>query len=70
MKSIFKLLNIFALIIFTANVFAQQLPQYSDYMINYVALNPAAAGTSGCLMARIGYRSQWVGAAAAPAAAP
>jgi len=66
MKSIFKLLNIFALIIFTANVFAQQLPQYSDYMINYVALNPAAAGTTGCLMGRIGYRSQWVGAAAAP----
>ena len=66
MKSIIKLLNIFAFLILTTKVFAQQLPQYSDYMINYVALNPAAAGTPGCLMGRLGYRSQWVGAAAAP----
>ena|GEM_PF-191997 len=65
MKS--KLVQIIAVfLLINSVVFAQQLPQYSNYMLNYFALNPAAAGTPGCLIARLGYRSQWVGQQSAP----
>ena len=42
------------------------MPQYSDYMVNYFNLNPAAAGSPGCLIAKLGYRAQWVGLEGAP----
>jgi type IX secretion system PorP/SprF family membrane protein len=45
---------------------AQQLPQYSQYVLNYYALNPAAAGSYGCTDIRTGYRTQWVGFEGAP----
>ena len=63
-KNIIKLFTFILCV--SQTIQAQQLPQYSDYMINYVALNPAAAGTPGCLMAKLGYRSQWVGIQGAP----
>ena len=41
--------------------FAQQVPQYSNFLNNYFALNPALAGSNQCLNVKIGYRNQWVG---------
>jgi len=45
---------------------AQQLPQYTNYLLNYHALNPAAAGSNGCIDFKAGYRTQWVGFEGAP----
>lgn len=45
---------------------AQQDPQYTMYMFNQLALNPAYAGSRGCLSATAHYRIQWVGVAGAP----
>lgn len=48
------------------NVFSQQTPQYTNYILNYHALNPAASGTYGCADFKVGYRTQWVGFEGAP----
>ncbi len=40
---------------------AQQTTQYTNFMFNAFAINPANAGLKECLEARIGYRTQWVG---------
>ncbi|PHI21087.1 hypothetical protein CEQ90_05245 [Lewinellaceae bacterium SD302] len=40
---------------------AQQLPQYSLYMLDPVQLNPAAAGLENTLVATGAYRAQWTG---------
>ena len=45
--------------IFAAN--AQQNPQYTNFLFNSFAINPANAGLKKCLEARVGYRTQWVG---------
>jgi type IX secretion system PorP/SprF family membrane protein len=45
---------------------AQQIAQFSQYQLNYYALNPAAAGSYGCPDFRLGYRTQWVGFEGAP----
>jgi type IX secretion system PorP/SprF family membrane protein len=42
-------------------VFAQQDPQYSLYMFDKMALNPAAAGSKDALEATIISRAQWLG---------
>jgi type IX secretion system PorP/SprF family membrane protein len=41
--------------------YAQQPAQYSLYMLNPYAVNPAAAGLEKTLIATGGYRTQWVG---------
>jgi len=41
--------------------FAQQRPQYSQYMINPFLLNPAVSGTEDYADIRAGYRKQWTG---------
>ena len=46
--------------------FAQQVPQYSNFLNNYFALNPALAGSNQCLNVKIGHRNQWVGFSGAP----
>lgn len=45
---------------------AQQTAQFSQYQLNYYALNPAASGSYGCPDFRLGYRTQWVGFEGAP----
>ncbi len=47
-------------------VYAQQTPQYTQYLLNYMAINPAMAGMKKCVDVKIGYRSQWVGFEGAP----
>ncbi len=44
----------------------QQLPQYSLYMLNPYAYNPAYAGVAGTLLAHGAYRQQWSGLRGAP----
>ena len=39
---------------------SQQTVQYTQYVFNYLAINPAMAGTEACVEAKLGYRKQWV----------
>jgi type IX secretion system PorP/SprF family membrane protein len=41
--------------------FAQQRPQYTQYMINPFLVNPAVSGTEDYTDIRAGYRKQWAG---------
>src|SRR5690606_4703146 len=45
---------------------AQQDSQYTQYMYNTVAINPAYAGSRGMLSFNALYRSQWAGLDGAP----
>lgn len=45
---------------------AQQDPQYTQFMFNKLALNPAYAGSKHALCASVLYRKQWVGINGAP----
>ncbi len=49
-----------------ANIKAQQLPQYTQYMLNEFAINPAAAGKSNYAEVVSNNRYQWVGIVDAP----
>ncbi len=49
-----------------AYCFAQQDPQYSQYMFNQLAINPAYAGSKEALSAAMFLRSQWTGIEGAP----
>ncbi|ARS37918.1 hypothetical protein CA264_16720 [Pontibacter actiniarum] len=46
--------------------FAQQAPQYSQYIFNELVVNPAYAGSKQILHANITYRTQWTGLEGAP----
>lgn len=54
------------LILSTLSAFGQQDPQYSGYMFNPFAVNPAYAGTRNSFSAVLLHRSQWVGIQDAP----
>lgn len=45
---------------------AQQLPQYSQYVLNRYVLNPASAGVNNYFVGQTNYRSQWEGIKDAP----
>lgn len=45
---------------------AQQIPQYTQYMFNTFLTNPAVAGTSNNYQMRLNNRNQWVGIDDAP----
>lgn len=47
-------------------VFAQQDPQYTQYMYNTINVNPAYAGSRGVMSIFGLYRTQWVGLEGAP----
>lgn len=49
-----------------SSVFAQQQTQYSQYMLNYFLINPAANGMNDQIEANAGYRVQWAGIENAP----
>ncbi|WP_127140814.1 type IX secretion system membrane protein PorP/SprF [Flagellimonas marinaquae] len=46
--------------------YAQQDPQFTQYMYNTMSVNPAFAGSNGHLTALLLHRSQWVGLNGAP----
>ncbi|MGD1845115.1 MAG: type IX secretion system membrane protein PorP/SprF [Salibacteraceae bacterium] len=45
---------------------AQQPEQYTQYLFNHYAINPAVAGSKPCTDIKLGYRRQWVGLDGAP----
>lgn len=49
-----------------SNIFAQQDSQYTQYMYNTIAINPAYAGSRGVTSMFLLHRSQWVGLDGAP----
>ena len=56
-----KLLYIFLLLPCFIKVSSQQLPLYSQYMMNTFLLNPAAAGAEGYTAVSLTAREQWLG---------
>jgi len=59
--------NIFILFILVSSVtFAQQLPQFSQYMFNTISVNPAYAGSRETISLVGLHRSQWVGLEGGP----
>jgi type IX secretion system PorP/SprF family membrane protein len=63
MKKIECILFVFLLPLVT---FAQQDPQYSQYMFNQLGINPGYAGSRDALSMNLFYRSQWTGFPGAP----
>ncbi|MEL0644788.1 MULTISPECIES: type IX secretion system membrane protein PorP/SprF [unclassified Olleya] len=65
-----KKINIFSIalvfICSSAQLLAQQLPQFSQYMFNTISINPAYAGSRETISVVGLHRSQWVGLAGAP----
>ncbi len=61
-----KYIHIFVFIIigFVAN--AQQLPHYSNYMVNDYAINPAVGGSNSFFEGKSNNRYQWIGITDAP----
>jgi type IX secretion system PorP/SprF family membrane protein len=58
---------IIAFMLLTCSVaFAQQLPQFTQYMFNTISINPAYAGSRGTFSAVGLHRSQWVGLEGGP----
>lgn len=49
------------LLLSTLSVYAQQNPQFSQYLFNGVVINPAYAGSKGYLNLNALYRKQWAG---------
>jgi type IX secretion system PorP/SprF family membrane protein len=56
----------FLLLLLATSTVAQQLPQYSQYMLNDFVMNPAIAGRSNYWEAKSNNRYQWVGITDAP----
>jgi len=48
------------------SAYAQQEPQYTQYMYNTLTVNPGYTGSPGVLQANLLHRSQWVGMRGAP----
>lgn len=63
MKNIFYITICFLVFIKTQ---AQQLPQYTQYMLNEMAINPATAGKDELTDVRSNNRYQWLGITDAP----
>lgn len=51
---------------FFQELLAQQLPQYSQYLFNDYAINPAVGGSNPYFDSRINYRNQWTGVTDSP----
>ncbi|WP_293308971.1 PorP/SprF family type IX secretion system membrane protein [Pedobacter sp. UBA5917] len=60
-----KLITIFSIFV-TFSGFAQQKPQYTQYIFNQYLLNPALSGIENYVDFKAGYRKQWSGITDAP----
>jgi len=56
-----KIISIAVLFLSVSTAFAQQLPQFTQYMFNTISINPAYAGSRETLSVVGLHRSQWVG---------
>ncbi|MBX0334932.1 type IX secretion system membrane protein PorP/SprF [Pontibacter sp. HSC-14F20] len=61
-----RILYILLALLFTFAANAQQNPQYSQYIFNSMAINPAYTGTKGVLNINAFHRAQWTGIDGAP----
>ena len=61
-----KFLYITVIVLLVQVLQAQQLPQYTQYMLNDLAINPAVAGKDNYADVRSNNRYQWVGMTDAP----
>lgn len=61
-----KVYTVFALMCLAGFLKAQQLPHFSQYMVNDFALNPAVAGKNPYWEAKSNNRYQWIGVTDAP----
>jgi len=61
-----KFLYITVIALLVTNLNAQQLPQYTQYMLNDLAINPAVAGKDNFADMRSNNRYQWLGMTDAP----
>ncbi len=66
MKKLYILMSVIVNVGLFKTTVAQQLPIYTNYLLNNYAYNPAVAGSSKDLVVNINYRNQWVGFADAP----
>ncbi len=62
----FKILTLLIIAFSLCESFAQQDPQYTDYMFNPLTVNSAYAGSRGHMAITALYRTQWVGIDGAP----
>ncbi|MCA1761376.1 MAG: type IX secretion system membrane protein PorP/SprF [Cryomorphaceae bacterium] len=65
MRTKYSILTVLAAILASGS-FAQQLPQFSQYMQNMYVLNPAASCLESDIDINLGYRQQWAGFDGAP----
>ncbi len=65
-RKITRILTLSLLLSLTVKTYAQQEPQYSQYMFNMMSVNPAYTGTRQALNAIVLSRWQWVGVEGAP----
>ncbi|HUR11894.1 MAG TPA: type IX secretion system membrane protein PorP/SprF [Flavitalea sp.] len=56
----------FGLILLSVNLFAQQRPHYTQYVLNQYILNPALSGIENYTDIKVSHRHQWVGLEGAP----
>ena len=61
-----KYISITLLLLSASGAFAQQLPQFTQYMFNTISINPAYAGSRETLSIVGLHRSQWVGLEGGP----
>jgi len=61
-----KLISIAILFLSVSTAFAQQLPQFTQYMFNTISINPAYAGSRETFSVVGLHRSQWVGLEGGP----
>ncbi|MCD6366729.1 MAG: type IX secretion system membrane protein PorP/SprF [Bacteroidales bacterium] len=61
-----KLIFVIGIVLIGINVKAQQLPLYSQYMMNSFLLNPGITGSTGYIPIRLTVRQQWTGIEDAP----
>jgi type IX secretion system PorP/SprF family membrane protein len=61
-----KTLPFLLLLVFASGSFAQQKPQYTQYILNNYILNPALSGIENYTDVKMSMRNQWVGLNGAP----
>jgi type IX secretion system PorP/SprF family membrane protein len=65
-KYLSRLFVLSVLLLTGTTLFAQQDPQFSQYMFNPLSVNPAYAGSRGVMNGALVYRQQWVSFPGAP----
>jgi type IX secretion system PorP/SprF family membrane protein len=67
MKILKILISVVVFWLITVSAYSQQVPMYSQYLMNGFLINPSLAGRDGYTSVNITARQQWVGLSGAPA---